>query len=513
MLATAVALVSAIPASAAERYTFQHDFVLGTSLDLEIMADSEQAATAAESLLLAEINRLSGIFSTYDATSELSRWQSAVGVPAAVSSELFDVLAACDRWHELSRGAFNPAVASLTAIWKQAQREQRLPSADELARCVAAIEQPQWSLDPATGAATRLTNGPLSLDAIAKGSIVDRAVAKALSAPGVCGIMACIGGDLRAAGDIETVVNVADPHHDEVNAAPLCSIVLKNAGLATSGSYRRGFDIASRHWSHIIDPRTGQPAGHTVSATVVAESTETADALATMFSVLSPAEVAEVAATLSGVDYLLVTADGRQIPSPGWTRRVQSAKATSQLAQADAGAKPPAAKPELLELVVNFELNKPSEEQYRRPYVAVWLEDADGFPVRTTVLWMMTKQPGPRWHRDLLRWFKNDRVRKLADEKDLIGVISGATRGPGEYKAVFDGLDDAGKPLKPGKYTLYIEAAREHGTYQLIRHPLQLGAEPIAEAKLKSNVEIKSASVEYRKPQPTAKSDGSQPAS
>ncbi|WP_197453949.1 DUF2271 domain-containing protein [Caulifigura coniformis] len=510
MLAVAAAVVSAAPALAADRYAFQHDFVLGTSLDLEIVADSEQAASAAESLLLAEINRLAGIFSTYDANSELSRWQSAVGVPAAVSSELFEALAACERWHEVSRGAFNPAAASLTAIWQQAQREQRLPSADELARCVDAIERPQWTLDPATRTATRLTNGPLSLDAIAKGGIVDRAVAKALAAPGVRGIMACIGGDLRAAGDIEMVVNVADPHHDEVNAAPLCSIVLKDAGLATSGNYRRGFDIAGRHWSHILDPRTGQPANSTAGVTVIAESTETADALATMFSVLTPAEVADVAGTLSGVDYLLVTEQGRQIPSPGWTRRVQAAKAASLLAQAE--AKPPAAKSELLELVVNFELNKPSEEQYRRPYVAVWMEDADGFPVRTAVLWMQTKQPGPRWHRDLLRWFKNDRVRKLADEKDLIGVISGATRGPGEYKAVFDGLDDAGKPLKPGKYTLYIEAAREHGTYQLIRHPLQLGAEPIPEAKLKSNVEIKSASVEYRKPQP-ARPDGSQPAS
>ena len=48
-----------------------------------------------------------------------------------------------------------------------------------------------------------------------------------------------------------------------------------------------------------------------------------------------------------------------------------------------------------------------------------------------------------------------------------------------QYKAVFDGRDDSGKALKPGKYTLYIEAAREHGTYQLIRHPLTLGKDPI----------------------------------
>jgi hypothetical protein len=152
----------------------------------------------------------------------------------------------------------------------------------------------------------------------------------------------------------------------------------------------------------------------------------------------------------------------------------------------------------LLELAVKFELNRPEGKQYRRPYVAIWLEDADEFPVKTAVLWMQTKQPGPRWHRDLLRWYRNDGVRKLADQTDLIGTISSATRNAGEYKAVFDGRDDAGKPLPSGKYTLFIEVAREHGTYQIIRHKLDLGQEPIAETKLKANVEIKAASVEYR---------------
>ena len=70
----------------------------------------------------------------------------------------------------------------------------------------------------------------------------------------------------------------------------------------------------------------------------------------------------------------------------------------------------------------------------------------------------------------------------------------------GKVLLVFDGLDDNGKPLKPGKYKLFIEVAREHGTYQIIRQPLELGANPIETTQLKSNVEIKSASFEYRKP-------------
>ena len=110
---------------------------------------------------------------------------------------------------------------------------------------------------------------------------------------------------------------------------------------------------------------------------------------------------------------------------------------------------------------------------------------------------MQTEQPGPRWHRDLTRWYRYDRLRKVVEEKDLIDTIAGATRGPGEYQARFDGTDNLGKSLPHGQYTLYIEVAREHGTYQLIRQPVELTAKPIDEQKLKDNVEVSQAAFYY----------------
>lgn len=88
----------------------------------------------------------------------------------------------------------------------------------------------------------------------------------------------------------------------------------------------------------------------------------------------------------------------------------------------------------------------------------------------------------------------------IAHRCDSDGFYSGSSPGRTDLRS---GI----KPLKPGKYTLYLEAAREHGTYQIIRHPLVLGADPIKETKLKSNAECKAASVEYRphKAKPAAK--------
>ena len=75
------------------------------------------------------------------------------------------------------------------------------------------------------------------------------------------------------------------------------------------------------------------------------------------------------------------------------------------------------------------------------------------------------------------------------------------TREPGRYKVVWDGKDNHGKQLGRGQYTLYIEAAREHGTYQSIHKELKISDQPFRE-DLKGNVEIKSASIEYRRKAP-----------
>jgi hypothetical protein len=104
--------------------------------------------------------------------------------------------------------------------------------------------------------------------------------------------------------------------------------------------------------------------------------------------------------------------------------------------------------------------------------------------------------PGPRWHRDLRRWYSSDQVRQLVDDAKLIGTISKPARNPGVYKVAWDGRDDKGDLLQPGKYTLYIEAAREHGTCQLMKHPFELGGANFTE-QLKGNTEISAASIKY----------------
>jgi hypothetical protein len=150
------------------------------------------------------------------------------------------------------------------------------------------------------------------------------------------------------------------------------------------------------------------------------------------------------------------------------------------------------------ELAVDFEINQPGGGRYHRPYVAVWIEDKDTVAVKTLSLWFQQTGKGTKWLPDLKRWFRDEKERRVLDGGDLAKTISTATRAPGKYRLVWNGRDDQGKVVEQGNYILCIEAAREHGTYQVIKTDISIGTKPFRKT-LQGNIEIKEASVAYRR--------------
>lgn len=481
-----ICLIAARPAKFPGHKVFVSSFenVMGTSFDLKVWAQGEPQADDAERVALAEIDRLSAILSSYDPNSEFRQWAQTRDQDVSVSPELYQVLRSFDQWRMKTNGALDPAAGLMVSIWKQAELAQQLPSADVLHKAVEEVAKPHWILNDDLKTARHLSGTPLVLNSFVKSYIMESALEKVMHIPGISTALINIGGDIIIRGKEKEQVSVAAPGAD--NIAALAGLRVGNKAIATSGNYKRGFRINGTWYSHIIDPRTGMPAGEIVSATVVADDAQVAGALATAFNVLDLESARQLASETAGVEYLILTAKGERIQSKGWASMTETSlgQANTALVQ----------KPwnNGYELAVNLELMK-FEGRTRRPFVAVWVEDKDKKTVKTLALWFNK----PRWLPDLKEWFRKNSDTYQNGSKDVFSIGS-ATRPAGTYTIKWDGKNDDGVLVPEGTYTVCVEVAREHGTYQIMKQEVVCKNKP-QQFNWKPNEEVSSASVEYRK--------------
>jgi FAD:protein FMN transferase len=452
-----------------EGFKFHHDGVLGTSLDLQVNTADAQQAALVETTILAEIERLRKILSTYDPASDVSRVNAAMA-PVAVSPELLEVLGFYDFWTLRSKGAYNGHLGELIGTWRAAEKAGAPPTPAVLAPIVRALAQPGWKLDTTARTVARLTSGTLDINSLGKGYIISKAVVAARAkAPGTQGLLLNIGGDLFASGvagpATPWTIGVADPMHNEDNAPPLTQVRLSDRAISTSAAYERGYTFGGKHYSHILDPRTGYPAAGAASATVITANSANGNALATTLCVLKPEEGLALAGQIPDTDCLIVGMDGKQYRSPRFARyeiaqpAVAGTSPPSSPPATPAPAAPAGTWPAKYQVTISINLKTPSganAQKIRKPYMAVWVEDANSKRVRTVAVWGRQ----PKYLPDLSTWWN---VAK--DDQQWAMSVTKATRAAGQYKLAWDGLDDQAKPLPTGTYTIFLEVNRQFGTH------------------------------------------------
>lgn len=464
---------------ASRLYVSNFENVLGTSLELKI-ASTDAVAAQAEAAALAEIDRLDHILSAYNPNSEFSNWHNGPATDVRVSDDLFNVLVLFDRWQSESSGALNAGAGAIGTLWKSAEAHQELPSGAEIKQAVRTAQATHWLLNPSLKTARRLDNSDLFLNSFVKSYIINKAANAAMKVSGVDGVVVNVGGDIVVKGSVTEEVSVSNPLADAENESPVSVMRIDNKAVATSGNYRRGYQILDKWYSHIFDPRTGLPVEQVIGATVIANDATTAGALATAFNVLSIEESAKLADRYPDVSYLIVTRDGSEHPSKNWIGKAPKTNVLhSKIAR--------------FEVLVNLELALIEGQRIHRPFVAIWVEDGDRQPVKNIAIWFNKA----KWLPDLKTWYRAYGLDFNA-EGNPVKSTSSATRSPGKYTVKWDGTNDAGKPVKAGTYTINVEVVREHGTYQLITQTVDVNGKP-AKVTFPANTELKSASLEYRK--------------
>lgn len=257
------------------------------------------------------IDQLESQLTVYRDTSEVIQINSvAVQRPFVVEPQLFALLELCAWIHGQTGGAFDLTSGPLSQAWGFFRREGRVPDQGEISAALDRVGFDKLRLDAAARTIQRLDPSvEINLNAVGKGYALDR-VAQLLAGRGVDNYLIHGGRSSvlargRDRSDDCGGWRVAVPHPLDPGDV-VGDLILRDEGLGTSGSGTQFFEVESRRYGHLIDPRTGWPAEGVSTATVVAASSAEADALSTAFYVMGPAGASEYCAVHNDVAAVLV---------------------------------------------------------------------------------------------------------------------------------------------------------------------------------------------------------------
>ena len=159
-------------------------------------------------------------------------------------------------------------------------------------------------------------NIKLDFNAIAQGYTSDL-IAAFLESRGIKNYLVDTGGEIMARGSKPNgqpwIVGIEKPAENwDSEQVVQTRIALRDKGLVTSGSTRKYTERNGRRYSHCIDPKTGYPVEHNVlSATVLAENSVWADALASICMVMGMEKSLPLIESMDGVEayYIFVNAE------------------------------------------------------------------------------------------------------------------------------------------------------------------------------------------------------------
>ena len=267
---------------------------MGTSWSVRLVCAPDDACAHIAQGLQQQLDAVVAEMSHWEDDSDLGRFNRAgAGSWQQLPPAFFDVLAfALDVARESGR-AYDPCAGALVNLWgfgphgRFGEPDFMPPPAAQISAALAL--QPAL-LDREGRRAWQPGGVQLDLSAVAKGYSVDR-LAHFLKSQGYAHCLVEVGGELRGAGvkpdgqpwwvALEQVGGAGAPQPDQLVLA------LHGLSVATSGDYRRYFELDGRRYSHTIDPRNGMPiANDLASVTVVHPQCMAADAWSTALTVL-----------------------------------------------------------------------------------------------------------------------------------------------------------------------------------------------------------------------------------
>lgn len=226
-----------------------------------------------------EIKRLDEKFSPSKVFSEDEETEYLINTADAISN--------------ITDGAFDIRLRSLSEIWGFYDKEYKIPKDEEIK--------------------TALEKKAYDFGGIAKGYAGDR-LAKICEENGIDSGILSLGGNVVAIGENPNgkvwKVGIANPKEP---SEYIGYVEVIDKAVVTSGDYQRYFEQNGKKYHHILNPKTGYPAQNGLSSvTIISDSSILADCLSTAFFVSGKDTVFKLYNELD-FEALLITQNGEII--------------------------------------------------------------------------------------------------------------------------------------------------------------------------------------------------------
>ena len=288
---------------------------MASDCEVRLAGVSATRAQILEAQAIAEVQRIETKFSRYRTDSVVSRINAAAGndAPITIDAETAQLLAFATQLFELSDGLFDATSGVLRQVWDF--KAGGKPSLQQLAEVLPRIgwNHVQWNDQTARLA---LPGMELDFGGFGKEYAADRAATLLVNEGAQHGLVN-LGGDIRVIGPQSDgspwSMGIRHPRAARQDNAIIASIPISSGALATSGDYERFFVDGDQRFCHIVNPKTGWPAQHWQSISVIAPVCVAAGAMSTTAMLKGPDAIAFLEE--QGVSYLAVDANGKVLRS------------------------------------------------------------------------------------------------------------------------------------------------------------------------------------------------------
>lgn len=282
--------------------------LMGSDFEITVVASELTTANSYIDIAVSEIKRIEKIISSWDIDSQTSRINANAGIaPVKVDKELYGLIERSLLLSRITDGAFDISYAALDNIWRFNVSMDYVPTEKQIKKSVANVGYENIILDKESKTVFLSEKGmKIGFGAIGKGFAADMAK-KLLQEKGV------VGGIINASGDLTTwgtqvsgkkwMIGITNP----LDKSKIFSwLPIVESSVATSGNYEKYIVYRGEKYSHIIDPRTGNPSKGVKSVSVFAKKAEMCDALATSVFVMGVETGLSVINQLDGVEAIIV---------------------------------------------------------------------------------------------------------------------------------------------------------------------------------------------------------------